>query len=288
ADMNIPYTFYDEIWWLDLKSNKWSKITAKGDVPQARVSASAIYDPVGERVIMFGGNQSTSGASYLPLNDLRSFDVLSAEWKMLAAANQGPSKRLFAAAVYDSKRHAMILTTGGDQQAFTGPFLGDTWSLDLTTLTWTQLHKGGGNSPARRIWGRAVYSATRDRVIMFGGHDDGALGNRNDLWQFNIETKNWELIQMNDTFNKPSNGFCDFPADFANIVEGTPERRGAHLLVYWEAENSLLVHAGKTDCGQIDDVWQLDLSDHSWTDLEGASIGEVCLRISDECSSLCN
>jgi hypothetical protein len=289
ADMNTKYTLYDETWWLDLKSDKWSQISAKGDIPSSRVSASAIYDPKGQRIVMFGGNTSTSGASYVPLNDLLTFDVLSAQWTMLLPANQGPSKRLFAAAVYDSKRHAMVLTTGGDHQAFLGPFLGDTWSLSLDTLEWTQLHNGiGSNVPARRIWGRAVYSAQRDRIIMMGGHDDGQLGNRNDLWQFDIENKSWELIQINDTFNKPSNKFCDFPADFANIVEGTPERRSAHLLVYWEQENSLLVHGGKTDCGQVDDLWQLELSDHIWTDLESATVGEVCLRISDECSSLCN
>ena len=281
-----PYTLYDETWWLDLTTDTWTQITTDS-APSARVSASAIWDPVGKRLVMFGGNTSKSGASYKPLNDTWAFDPKEEIWTQLQTS-AGPSARLFGAGVYDPLGHAMIVIHGGDVNAFLGPFLGDTWRLDLQSLAWTKLHTSGPQAgPDRRIWPRAVYASSKDRVILFGGHDDGALGNRNDHWEFDPSTQSWDLIALNDKFNKAGNGFCDFPADFATIVEGTPERRASHVMVYWEKEDKVLIHGGKTDCGLIDDVWELDVAADTWTDLEPATIGEACLRYSESCSDHC-
>jgi hypothetical protein len=283
-----PYTLYDETWRFDLVTDTWTQMVTSGQGPSARVSASAIFDPTQNRLVLFGGNSSSGGVNYIPHNDTYALDLATATWTQLQTAG-APSPRLFAAPAYDSKRHAMIIVHGGDQNAFIGPFLGDTWSLDLASLQWTQIDAGTpSQSPDRRIWGRAVYSSAKDRIVLFGGHDDGTLGNRNDLWELNPETGSWEMMQQGDTFNKPSNGICDFPPDFANVVFGIPERRGAHLFAYSEAENKIFVHGGKTDCGEIDDVWELDLATYSWLDVEPATIGEVCIRYSDTCTSICN
>ena len=110
------------------------------------------------------------------------------------------------------------------------------------------------------------------------------------MWMFSFATNTWQSLTAGDTFNKPGAGFCDFPADFAHIVHGMPERRGSHMMVYWPQEDSIIIHAGKTDCGLIDDVWQYSFTTGEWTDLEPATIGESCLRYSDaeQCTSHCN
>ena len=86
-----PYTIYDETWWLDLTTDTWSQVQAKGSVPSARLSASAIYDPKGKRMILFGGNKSTSGASYIPLADLYELDLSNDTWTKLKPINNGPT-----------------------------------------------------------------------------------------------------------------------------------------------------------------------------------------------------
>ncbi|MFT5431615.1 MAG: hypothetical protein ACI9OJ_002312 [Myxococcota bacterium] len=289
--MTTPYTLNAEVWRLDLSSDKWTQVATLGTGPSARVNASAIYDPKSHRMVLFGGNTSTSGASYVPQNDLFALDLATFTWEPLAAAG-APSKRLFAAAAYDSKRHALVISQGGDEVAFTGPFLGDTWSLDLDSLQWTLLHPGVASQPApdRRIWGRATYHPGLDRLLLFGGHDDGLLGNRNDFWMFSLATNTWQSLAVGDTHNAPANGQCDFPPEFVSVAAGTPERRGSHLSLYWEAENSLVIHGGKTDCGVIDDVWAYSMDSSEWTDLSPATLGEVCLRYADasQCTSLCN
>lgn len=284
-----PYTLYDETWWLDLTTDTWSQVEVKANSPSGRVNASAIYDPIGVRVILFGGNKSTGGASYIPLSDAWELDLTKDAWTPITT-DPGPNARLFAAAVYDPINHAMVITQGGDANAFIGPFLGDTWSLDLSTYSWTKLDASGGPGPDRRIWGRAIYAPGIERVVLFGGHDDGALGNRNDMWMFDIANTAWELVALNDQFQTPGNGFCDFPSDFATITVGAPERRGSHAMVYWPQEGSVLIHGGKTDCGLIDDLWEIDLQTYEWTDHEPATVGESCLRFADpsQCTSHCN
>ena len=280
ADGFAPYTLYDETWMLELNSDTWYRM-AKGSVaPSARVNSSVIYDPVGDRVILFGGNTSTSGASYSPLNDVWAWSAKDDAWTKLTTSGP-PSARLFASAAYDPVRHQMVVSGGGDANAFFGPFLGDTWGLDLETLEWTQLDSGANGAPDRRFWGRMVYVDSLDSVVLFGGHDDLQLGNRNDLWKFDLGVNGWSALQLNDSFNKPGNGFCDFPKDFATITLGTPERRSSHGMVIDPATETIYFHGGKTDCGLIDDLWSLKVDGLEWYDEEPASVGESCLRFTE-------
>ena len=280
ADGFSPYTLYDETWMLELNTDSWYPMSVGEVAPSARVNGAMIYDPVDDRVILFGGNASTSGASYIPLNDVWAWSVKDAKWTKLTTAGP-PTKRLFAAAAYDPVRHQMVVSGGGDENAFLGPFLGDTWGLDLTTLEWTQLDSGASGAPDRRFWGRAVFIESLDGLVLFGGHDDLQLGNRNDVWLFNLESNAWKLLQLNDQFNKPGNGFCDFPKDFATITPNTPERRSAHGMVLDPVTETIYIHGGKTDCGLVDDVWSLKIDGLEWYDEEPASVGESCLRFTE-------
>ncbi len=286
ADSFSKYTLYDETWRLDLETDTWAQAATSGDGPSARILTSAAYDAQGGRMIVFGGSTADTGLDFFPQNDVYALDLNTDTWSQIPAG-AGPKPREYHSAVYDPIAHAFVVHAGGDANAFLGPFFSDTWSLDLETNNWTQLEPGGGNAPDGRIWGRFVYASAKDRLLLFGGHDDGVLGNRNDLWMFDLRNGAWELQQLNDTFNSPALGQCDFPADFTTVALGTPERRSAHLLVYWEAENKVLIHGGKTDCGLIDDVWELDLDTWEWADHEPASIGESCLRYSDTCAGHC-
>ncbi|MFT7621362.1 MAG: hypothetical protein ACI9WU_000523 [Myxococcota bacterium] len=288
ADGTSPYTMYGDTWWLDLSTDTWSKVETKGTAPSPRILSSAIYDPEGERMLLFGGSTANTGLNFFPQNDVWELDLGNDTWTQLAVNGAAPTARQYHGAIYDPIAHALVVTGGGDANAFFGPFFGDTWSLDLGTMAWTQLHAGTQAAPDRRIWGRTVYAPGLDRMVLFGGHDDGSLGNRNDMWMFDLRNKQWELVGLGDTINNVvAAGQCDLPADFATIEEGTPERRSAHLFVYWPAEGSLLIHGGKTDCGLIDDVWQLDVQSYEWTNHEPASIGEACERYSETCQGHC-
>jgi hypothetical protein len=285
-----PYTLYSDLFRLDVAARAWHNVDVQGDTPAARASGALVWDTKRKRLWLFGGNTSTDGASYQPLADLWSFEPRTSSWKQAQPSGQGPAARLLHAALYDERRDALIVYGGADAGAFAPDArdFGDLWSLSLNDLSWQRLHPGGGTAPDERFWGALAYEQKRATYLLFGGHDDQALGNRNDTWRYDPDARQWQPLAEGDTFDKQANGVCDFPPDFANIDPTLPERRSAHALVWSEACGHALLFGGKTDCGAIDDVWSFD--GKRWQERLAASEGEACLRAASDpaqCTALC-
>lgn len=280
ATSSGAYTNYDELWSFDFATDTWTLLSS-GDGPQARSSAG--MEVVGEQLILFGGNASTSGTSYRSLDDLWAWDLVNGGWSELDAGS-GPSARLMhATAAGDG---AFYVYAGGDNQAFTGPFLGDLWKLDLAELAWTELHPDNSSAPSQRLAADLFVDPERSRLILWAGHDAGTVGNSNEVWAFDLEGGDWALLREGDVYANPAEGVCDFPADFTTPDLESPERR------YMDAADATgdgraFIFGGKTDCGAVNDVWSLNLADLSWTEHSSATAGEICLRAYSECESLC-
>ena len=138
-----------------------------------------------------------------------------------------------------------------------------------------------------------LFTITWDKVssklYLFGGHDDGAVGNQNDTWSFDPATMQWSAIIDPETVNQPANGFCDFPRDFVIPNLDAPDRRASHLAVLDDTRGEWVVFGGKTDCGVIDDVWTFDLGRETWVRLLESTVGEACIRGEnpDACLAMC-
>ena len=276
------YTLRKDTWAFDFATDSWSKLDGGNKGPTPRFDhGGAVIDG---KLWLFGGNDSPNGAVFTPTNDTWSFDLATQTWTEESTTGS-PPRRLYHVAATDGKR--LFFYGGGDENAlFGGGFYGDLWALDTTTLEWTELHSGSGDAPLERIWSSLAYDGANDRLILFGGHDGGELGNNNELWQFNLKNKNWRMLTQGDTYNRPAYGVCDFPADFTNVDPNSPERRAAAAWTLTD-DNRFMVFGGKTDCGNANDVWALDLDTEVWTMRSRATEGEVCLRASQQCSSMC-
>ena len=280
------YTFYDELWHYDIVDDSWTLAASGG--PSPRVNASLVWDSTAERLILFGGNESTSGMNLAPLNDAWEFDPSSATWTELAPLGTPPEPRLAAAGLFDPVRNRMIVFGGFDSFNFGGgvEYFSDVWALNLGTMAWEQLANEVG-APDGRFGATLIYDETFDHYVLFGGHDDQQLGNRNDVWLFFPEQANWATLAAGDVFNSPQIDFCEFPPDFTTIDPALPERRNYHTFVWSSCERGL-VFGGKTDCGSANDVWSY--ADESWEELWTATSGEVCVRFRsnpDNCVNLC-
>jgi hypothetical protein len=208
------YTNFNDTWLLDLGTLEWRQLNTGRNGPSARSNPAGGYNPSTGEMIVFGGNESVSGLSFAPRNDTWALDVETAEWRRLITTGDRPSARLFHAAAVDPVSNRLFVFGGGDANAWEGPFLGDLYQLDMDTLEWTPLNGGGAGAPAGRIWSTITYDAANDRVLLFGGHDDGAVGNNNDTWSFDLQSGVWEALVDPETVNRPANAFCDFPPDF--------------------------------------------------------------------------
>ncbi len=284
------YTVYNEVWALDLTALTWSQIMTTGTSPSARSSTAAAFNPSTKEMIVFGGNTSTNGAAFSPLADVWALNLSTNTWRSIATTGTAPAARLFHTAAIDGANNRLYMFGGGDANAFTGPFLTDTWSLDLASGAWTKEDAGGtASSPNGRINATSMFDATANRFLVFGGHDDGAVGNNNDTWAWDTGAKKWTAIVPPETVKTNPPSFCLFPPDFTTPNLAAPDRRSSQLAVLDSTRSAWTIFGGATDCGFIDDVWSFDLKKNSWARVDKAHIGEACVRGDNpmQCTTLC-
>ncbi len=276
------YDLYTDLWAFDLTTDTWSELPST-DGPRARVAHSMVVS--GDQLLVYGGNSTESSTSYVPMSDVWSYDLNDNTWTRLEE-DAAAGKRHFQGSAISDDGAKMFVYGGGDENAYTGPFFGDLWAYRIETGTWSLLHDGTGDAPDGRIMPGLVYDGGNNRLLLWSGHDDGNLGNTNQIWSFDLSTNEWSLISGGDSYTNPAYGFCDFPPDFVEVDSASPERRyfGASVLT----EDEMLIFGGKTDCGQINDAWGWSLETEEWNERSAATFGEVCLRSSaGDCESLC-
>ena len=159
---------FRDVWALRLDgAPEWSEITPPGPVPSSWSSGSAIFDPIRDRVVLFGGY----GAG--PYNDqlLKETWALSLSsgpsWIQLTPAGTGPSERFFHSASYDPIRDRMVVFGGHDGS---GSLRNDLWALSLAGApTWSSLSPSAPLPRARRAH-TSIYDPVRDQLVVYGGY----------------------------------------------------------------------------------------------------------------------
>lgn len=132
------------------------EVAADGPKPAARRGHAAIYDPVRQRMIVFGGNDGTQ-----LLNDAHALSIgANPTWSPLFTQNSPPPVRELAHAIYDPVRDRMVMLGG----AAGSTIYRDVLALSLgPTPTWSQLAPGTA-LPALG-YSDLVYDSQRDRLI---------------------------------------------------------------------------------------------------------------------------
>jgi hypothetical protein len=119
----------------------WQPVSVSGSPPPARSYHSAIYDPVGDRLIVFGGSSTGSFFPYPSPGTLLS-DVWQLTlsppmtWSEIAIGSATQTPRFEHSAIYDPVRQQMVVFGG----ITAGGAVGDVWALSLgPEPEWTQL-----------------------------------------------------------------------------------------------------------------------------------------------------
>ena len=216
----------------------WNELQIPGDLPYSRKGHTAIYDSQDERMIVFGG---WSSVVYNTLNDVWSYDISANTWTQLSTSGGPPPNRAGHVAIYDNMRHRMIVFAGSN---WWQTWYNDTWALDLTTNTWTQLSTTGG-PPTNRYFHAGVYDSIQDRLIIFGGACGSTSNNwkSDETWALNLGTLQWE--QLNTSNN--------------------PLPREEMSATFDATHNRLIVFGGRDNSTNFSDVQALDLSTYVWS-----------------------
>jgi len=131
--------------------------------PPGRSGHAMVYDPWGERVIVFGGKYGfdpDDNDVTLLRND--TWELVGTSWKAITSS-AAPPPRQQPAAAFDVEGNRMVLYGGYDAA---GSAIHDTWVLSGST--WTQLPTTAQvNNPSM------VHDPVRHRTLMLGSNSDG-------------------------------------------------------------------------------------------------------------------
>jgi hypothetical protein len=157
------------VWALSLAgSPAWSQLAPAGSSPSARYAHTAIYDPVRDRMVVFGGYDGDRR------NDVWALSLAgSPAWSELTPAESPLAARYWHTAIYDPVRDRMVMFAGYD-----GTQRNDVWALSLAgSPAWSDLTPAAASSA--RFYHTAIYDPVGDRMVVFAGYD-GSF--RNDAW----------------------------------------------------------------------------------------------------------
>lgn len=195
--------------WFDANTNQYTKYDPSpfnGAWPEARVGASAAYDPIKKEILFFGGFTATP--------------------------------------VFASPKPTLPFQGSGGLNTFTNYTFSPAsvlWAFDTTTKTWSQ--RIGSNQPPGRAFSKITYDKVNKKFLIFGGLT-GLVSNfvpadpnngiplrvnnsytaSNDLWSYDPATNAWQLLN----------------------VPNPPEGRFGHGIGYDSINKQLLVYSGQT------------------------------------------
>jgi uncharacterized protein (TIGR03437 family) len=213
--------------------------TATALKPEARRNGVAIHDPVGKRVVIFGGS-GDSGS----LNDAWAFSLETRTWTKLVTTGPTPPPRFSFDAVYDPVGHQMVIYAGQGSG-----FHNDTWTLNLTTLEWRDVSPASNAArPKARYGSTAIFDPASRSLVQFAG--------------FTSESGRFQDTQ---SFSLSSNTWTDWtPAG------DKPQVRCLLSSAFDRANRRMVIYGGQRN-GPLDDLWSFDIAQRRWTNLTPAT-----------------
>jgi len=181
------FSALNDAWALHLTpgSEAWTPLTPTGTPPDARALHFAVFDPLGKRMIVFGGRSSgiLGTTSYDDLYALNLPDTGTPSWELLSPSGIGPTARSGAFGVMDMGANRVVSGFGTDG-ILDYP---ETYTLDLSGIAWMPV--GSVPTTSGRSSASAALDTIHQRVLVFGGRD--ASGGFNDLFAFDLGTGAW-------------------------------------------------------------------------------------------------
>jgi hypothetical protein len=159
----------------------WRKMTFGAPPGKAIVGAAVAYDSARGRVMMFGGQLSSS-----TLQSISEWDGRA--WTDVTPPSGSPDARYGAALAYDAARGRAVLFGGYRREGALTVGLGDTWEWDGTR--WAS--QAPAAPPPRRGDAGMTYDSARGRVVLHGGYAEGTT--HGDTWEW--DGTSWTRVAL--------------------------------------------------------------------------------------------
>ena len=202
-----------------------------------------VYDRANHRTLLYGGAHWQTQYNFY--DELWSYEYETNTWTLLET-NNNPDPRFNSMLVYIPERQQLFMFGGWSKD----DRIADTWILDLSTSTWTQLHPE--TQPSPRSDASIEYDPVNDVIVLYSGYllNDTHL---QDTWIYSFKEENW--IKQNPEYS--------------------PLGQYGHYMVYVESTGQLLVYPGHwsvftngvmVEHGFGGNIWEYDVIDDSWVE----------------------
>jgi hypothetical protein len=140
------------------------------------------YDTRRSHILLFGGFYASNYRAGVHV-----YDSVANTWSLATVSGTPPHGRGGAMALYDEARDRLVVT-GGFYNTGSMQYPQDTWALDLSSMTWSQLSTSG--APPRRSFAATLHDDARDRWLV-GHYTIWTADTVHDPMLFDLATRSW-------------------------------------------------------------------------------------------------
>ncbi|MGH7723807.1 MAG: Kelch repeat-containing protein [Candidatus Eiseniibacteriota bacterium] len=224
-----------------------------GPEPDRRWGHGAAYDPVHNRLFIFGGGR-TSGA-HSELFDTWALSLGgSPRWDRIGYLQGPPQRRLAQSHLYDPLRDRLATLFGWDGVFVdciggSAGYYNDAWTFELSSPEhWNVVNPTTPLRPFYRSHGAMALDSSHDRIAHFGGRIDPCSARPpvvDELIAFNLgESPSWEILPQGNP---------------------RPSARGGALAFEDRLRNRMVMIGDVVDEQGQPEVWSLGYDDLRWT-----------------------
>jgi N-acetylneuraminic acid mutarotase len=199
-------------------------------MPPAMIYHSALYEPVAQRVLVFGGN-SKHGING-DVKEVFSYDSHNGAWETSRAFDANPAWKNAMSPAYDEESGKVIILN----------VEGETWAYDFENDAWELMKPDP--APSGRCGHKMAYDSESDMVIMDGGFKCTSPADPilNETWAYDYNANTWTAMST------------------------MPAGRIYHEMVYDSESDRIIVWGGRPH-EELDDVdiWAYDYNSDTWT-----------------------
>lgn len=221
-------------------SPAWTQLSVQGTAPVVEFH-SAVYSQALNNMYVFAGTSSTNKLQ----TSNHSFTLTVANG--LQSGSQwyvgGPPVRYSQSAFYDPATTGLFVYAGQHTYSITySDYDRDIGVMSGNNVDWTKLSTATGAHPLARFGHTGLYDSPSNRMMVFGGSQNGAGPCMNDYW----------ILSNANTVGGTPTWLTETPSGTA------PTPRMRHTSVYDSTTNSLIIFGG-FDCTAtyFNDVWIL-------------------------------
>lgn len=181
----------NQVFRFDLVSRTFTALTPAtpdGPVP-SRGRHVAAWDEPRNRMVVWGGVDGTG--TPVPADTWAlDFGTVPPTWRKLTTTGTPPSPRFAPAAALDASSSTLYVFGGTTEL---GEGLSDLHALDLATGAWTRLQAGSASgAPGNRVNATGAFDPEAKVFVVFGGAFAPTRADLDELWQFDVVTKQWK------------------------------------------------------------------------------------------------